>query len=230
MRKILVFFTACVFYSTVALAQNDISGTYIDQYGMTLILDDGHFKLIQPNSAQRGFYSDVLAEGVFQRVDKSFVEFNSLGNPAFEATRSIIVTQQTGSAPVDSIKLCFSIPYRKCGLKIFVDTMNPYKYFTINYSAKNNVLYIPGNVKSFSFSIIPEYVLPHTAAGLFYGVIEFSALEEYRVMENATRIDIEIPAVDDAYFEKYYVKGDYVRVTKNSIKWNGDLFVKKIGQ
>ena len=227
MRKTLVFFTVTVLYSTVVLAQTNISGTYVDQYGMTLILDDGHFKLIQPTPARRGFYSEVLAEGVFEQVDKSLAEFNSLNNPAFEATRSMKVTQRTGPVAADSIELCFSIPYRKSGLKIFVDTTDPYKSFVLNYSAKNNVLYIPGNVKSFFLSVIPEYLPPHTAAGQFYGVVEFSALEAYDVAKNANRIDIEIPALDDAYFEKYYVKGDYVRVMENALIWKGELFVKK---
>ena len=70
-------------------------------------------------------------------------------------------------------------------------------------------------------------MMPHTSDGLFYGIVGFDLFQEYQMEKNINHISIEIPAMDDSFFEKYYVKGDYAKISKDTITWKGEVFIKK---
>ena len=86
---------------------------------------------------------------------------------------------------------------------------------------------LPNNVESITFYIVPEHMIPHTSDGLFYGIVGFDLFQEYQMEKNINHISIEIPAMDDSFFEKYYVKGDYAKISKGTITWKGEVFIKK---
>ena len=37
----------------------------------------------------------------------------------------------------------------------------------------------------------------------------------------------EIPALDDSFFERYFVEGEYAKVSGNTITWKGMVFRKR---
>ena len=111
----------------------------------------------------------------------------------------------------------------------------------IEYHAKNkieeiiyptdSIVWISKKTDYFSYFIKPADTLPkmHDPIGLFYGVREFPNFgsdinDNIRFFTNA--IDIEVP-LDDSYFERYYIEGEYVRVHNDTISWKGRSFVKK---
>ncbi len=86
---------------------------------------------------------------------------------------------------------------------------------------------LPNNIETMTFYIVPDYVFPHSYDGLFYGIVGFDPFREIQIEKNVNHISIEIPAINDAFFERYYLKGDYAKVSNDTITWKGDVFVKE---
>ena len=82
-------------------------------------------------------------------------------------------------------------------------------------------------MKSITFYIKPDLIRAHTPDGLFYGAVGFDPFQEYKVEDGNNIISIEIPAINNSFFERYHIKGDYAKVSKDTITWKGVLFVRR---
>ena len=224
--KVRIFICLFICFNLYAFGQNkDISGVYYAQSGMYIKVKNDNFYLIIPQTHSPVWFNDTLANCTFKWVDKNFIELNSTP-PNIITLKGLNVVQSSDSTVKDSIKISFSIPYQRWKLKITVHT-NTSKTFDLVYSKSNRELILPNNVKSISFYIVPEHIIPHTSDGLFYGIVGFDSFQECQIEKNINHILIEIPAIDDSFFERYYIKGDYVKVSKDSITWKGEVFVKE---
>ena len=114
----------------------------------------------------------------------------------------------------------FIYPYDRNDLihLIYIDTKE------YRYNKKN--IRIPISAKRFSFSFDPTTRLPiHTVKGQSYGIVRFLPIP-FDIEPNTNRIEISIPALDNHFFERYYVKGEYVFYNDKIIKWKGRTFKK----
>ena len=200
----------------------DISGTYYNESGFRIEIFGNEFNCIVTHPHARFWSIDTLAKCTFKWIDDSFIELNTplpdiVGNEGLK-----VVQSADSSSSLDSIKLSFKIPYQR-GLRISVCTNPGFGYF---FQSKREFV-IPKTVKSFSFTIFNEQIKPHTVNCLFYGAIDFNPLRKYQIEENTNHISIEIPALDDSFFERFFLEGDYARVSENTITWKGEVFHKK---
>ena len=200
----------------------DISGTYYNESGFRIEIFGNEFNCIVTHPHARFWSIDTLAKCTFKWIDDSFIELNTplpdiVGNEGLK-----VVQSADSSSSLDSIKLSFKIPYQR-GLRISVCTNPGFGYF---FQSKSEFV-IPKTVKSFSFTIFNEQIKPHTVNCLFYGAIDFNPLRKYQIEENTNHISIEIPALDDSFFERFFLEGDYARVSENTITWKGEVFHKK---
>lgn len=223
MKVILLSLLMCI--SLLAAGQSkDISGTYFSKYGTKIEITNNELVYIIPQEHFPMWYSDTLARCTFVWVDDNFIEISSV-SPVALGREGLSVSQYQDPFLSDSIKVYFSLPYYKRNLNITVYT-NTFSIFKLNYSETHKELALPNNVKSITFYIEPDHVLPHTPDCLFYGAVGFDPFQEYKIEENNNCISIEIPAINDSFFEMYYIKGDYAKVSKDSITWKGELFLK----
>lgn len=227
MKKIILFLIIYTSYIVEVSAQNDLSGRYYAESGVYLEIKDKNFKLIMPNNAINGWNSGIMAEGTINKIGDSFLELNTNKNPIIEALKNLNITQTQESIPNDSIKVKFSIPYQRGKLKILVFT-NTSKIFGLNYSTTVNEINIPKDTKSISFYISPDFIKAHTTDGAFYGIVGLDSMQEYQIQKNINFIKIEIPNISNSFFETYYIKGDYARMTKGCIIWKGIIYRKAL--
>lgn len=207
------------------LSQKKIDGKYYHEYGTYIEIIDDHFKMISPNS--NVYYSNILAEGIIKPVDKNFIELNSQEEPFIEATKSLKIKKETdASLSNDSLKIKFSIPYTNDNLIIIIFTPN-FKQFRFNYSSTQSEFTIPFQGGSISFLIYPSYTVPHTPEGSFYGVLEYNTLE-FDIKRNINYVEVDIPAINNSFFEKYYFNGEYARIIDNKIIWKGKVYKKAL--
>jgi len=202
----------------------DLSGTYYSEFGTKIEITGHELTYIEPHFSTSVRSNDTLAKCTFERIDADFIKINST-SPDIIALKGLNVTQHSDSTVIDSIKLSFSIPYQRWNLKIQIHT-DTFKTFDFVYSQGSRDVMLPNNVRSITFYIAPEHIIPHTADGLFYGVIGFDPLQEFEIKENTNRVLIEIPALDDSFFERYYIKDEFARISNDSIIWKGEVFVK----
>lgn len=216
----------CICFSLYAFGQKkDISGTYFSKSGTKIEIIGNELNYIIPQIHSPVWSNDTLAKCTFKWVDVNFIELNSTP-PNILALKGLKVVQFSDSTINDSIKVSFLILHQRSNLKISVYT-NTFKTFDFIYSKSSRELMLPNNVESITFYIVPEHMIPHTSDGLFYGIVGFDSFQEYKIEKNINHISMEIPAIDDSFFEKYYVKGDYAKISKDTITWKGEVFMKK---
>ena len=227
MKRIILFLIVYAFYIVEVSARNNLSGRYYAESGVYIEIKDKNFKLIMPNNAINGWNSEIMAEGTINKIGDSFLELNTNKNPIIEALKNLNITQtqESISIPNDSIKVKFLIPYQRGKLKILVFT-NTSKIFSLNYSMTVNEINIPKDTKSISFYISPDFIKAHTTDGIFYGIVGLDSMQEYQIQKNINFIKIEIPDITNSFFETYYIRGDYARMTKDGIIWKGIIYRK----
>ena len=218
----------CAFGPKKDIHKKDISGTYRDESGFEIKIIGNEFNYIIHQTHLIYWSLDTLAKGTFKWINDSFIEINTplpdiVGNEGLK-----VVQSADSSSSLDSIKLSFLIP-NQWDLKITVST-NTLQNFDFIYSKINRELSLPNNIESFSFHIAPTRLIAHLIAhsiNCFYGAVGFDSLREYQIEKNTNHISIEIPALDDAFFDRWFIKGEYAKVTKNTITWKGEVFRKK---
>lgn len=200
--------------------QKDLSGVYVSECGMRIIIKDSMFYYIIPQSDYPVFYSDTLAKCTIQWVDDNFIELNSQ-SPHDVGYKGFNISQTNDSLINDSIKVSFSIPYQGGDLDISVYTL--FKSFDLCYSRNNKEIMIPNDAKKLEFCILPER---RSVLQFFYGITYFSSFE-HEIEKGINCIKIELPALDDSFFERFFIKGEYAKISKSSIVWKGETFKKK---
>lgn len=215
----------CLSAQLHSLAKDGLAGTYYNESGMCLKVEKDTLYFIIPQTPPVIFSNDTLLKCAIKIIDDHFIELNS-PLPQITALSTQKVDQSFDPNIHDGIKVCFIIPYKRSDLQIEVFT-DKFKTFKFKYSTNNKEITIPKDTQTIFFSITPEYLIPNMSNGLFSGLIKYEPMAEYNIEENVNTISIELPAVDDSFFEKLYCNGDYARVIGNTIIWHGDVFVKK---
>jgi hypothetical protein len=162
-------------------------------------------KLIVPDS--RGIQGRTLAEATFERIDNNFIEINSVP-PYILLQEGIVIKQSMDSTVTDSLKLSFSFPNYdgQIEMSISVTIKGLLKNYDFNYSEKNKSLMLPRNIELLIISI-NNPIYDGELDGSFYGFRRVTKV--YQIEKDVNNILINIPAMDESFFEKYYVKGEY---------------------
>lgn len=205
--------------------RKDISGSYFSKFGEKIEITSSQLVYIIPQGHMPVWTNDTLAKCTFVWVDDNFIEISSV-SPVALGREGLNVSQHQDPSLSDSIKVDFSLPNYTGALSITVYT-NTFERFKLNYSETHKELALPSAVKSITFYIEPAHIRPHTSDCLFYGVVGFNPSQEYKIEEGNNRISIEVPAINDNFFEMYHVKGDYAKVSKDTIRWKGEIFFRR---
>lgn len=224
--RILILIGLLLNVCSMSFGQKDISGVYKNNSGWEIIIDDSEFIYIAPYMGANVlfFYNDTLAHCTYKRINKEFIEVNSI-NDNIGVSVATKVTQSKTLDPIDSIRIKFIIPYDRDKLDIAVYGSPGRCKF--EYSQKSQELSISSNTSKISFAIEPRKVSPHDDFdGRYYGRIYYYNWWEYEIESGVNNIEIEIPTMTNSFFEEYYLKGEYVRIVGNKIKWQGETYKK----
>jgi hypothetical protein len=226
---ILLLFVHLLFFG-----QRDLTGIYCNydySYGCIKIENDKFYFIIKHDYTPF-WCADTLANATFKRVDDNFIELNSTP-PYILAQKGFNIVQSFDSTIQDSIKVSFSIPnFGECGgdldIKLWTDRNKVFKFIYSEFPDNNKELMLPNYTKTISLNISPQYSREsHRGRGLYYGTLYYSPRETITVEKNVNHILIEIPAIDGAFFERYYLMGDYAKVSNDTITWKGEVFIKR---
>ncbi|EGJ99790.1 MULTISPECIES: hypothetical protein [Dysgonomonas] len=221
MRTLFIIFS---FISIMPIyGQNNISGIFNDELGNQLEIKGEVLKLTTPDSP--GVPGKLLAECNVKRIDSEFIELNSV-SPYITVNKELKITQQNISSLIDSLNVSFLIPYNKTNLEISILT-NTFKNYNLDYDCNRNSIMLPLDTKTILFSISPgKYLTPHNPEGLYYGILFYSSTE-HQITEGMNHVIIKLTAIDNSFFDKYYIKGDYARIIKGGIIWK-DVEYRKV--
>jgi hypothetical protein len=213
--------------------KKNISGEYFNESGSRIIVitNDSIILKSPPFSLYERIPERVFAEATFKWVDKNLIEINSTP-PYILINEGMLFEVSVNPTITDSIKLSFSFPnYNSCyynneiALKLLIFSDNDYNFI---YSEDNKEFTVPApKISDYILIYIynPIYDYDEELDGAFYGFRYIPIV--YTIEGNVNHISIEIPAIDDAFFMKYFIKGEYARVIDNKIYWKGEVFIKQ---
>lgn len=223
----LICLLLCWSVNLLAQAQGkDISGEYIHKkYGTKIEIDGHNFRLIEPHVYPAVWHNDTLAKCTFKWADKHFIEINSK-SPVTTALSEMSITESADSSLNDSIAIKFNIPHQ--GMLLIDVSDNNFKNHRFKYSLnKQTAIKLPKGIKKFGFSVGPEEIHPHTPDGSFWGVTCFCPILDFDIEKGTNLIEINLPTINDSFFEQYYVVDEYVRVENNKLYWKGEVYIKR---
>jgi hypothetical protein len=224
-RCLLVVVILLTCFSLSFAQKDDISGIYMDKYNYELHVKGNKLYLILDQHGNIAYYSDTLAICTIDRIEEGLIELNSQ-DPEELVQSTMKICQEYDSLIVNKKKVVFHIP---CQEDILIDIMtDKYKPFKVDYSnyEGTNVVYLPENTCSFSFTLeLKRIMMPHSLEGAFYGIVRYT-VDKVEFEENKNVMILSFPAIDNSFFERYYVKGDYARIVSDSIIWKGCTFHK----
>ena len=211
----------CISFSLSAFGQNrKISGTYYDEGGAIIEISGNEFNYIVEQFENPCRCTDTLAICTFKWADADFIELNSTP-PHILALKGFKADKFTDAAINDSIKVSFLFPRENRNLKITVIDNDSFNSFHFIYSDSNRELMLPENVASIDLYIEPEQI-----DNPCYGIARLELFHEFQIEKDINHISIEAPAIDCVFFDRYYVKDEYAKISKNTITWKGKVFKK----
>ncbi len=214
-----LFFIILLIMFRSSLSAENLDGEYFAEDGGKVVISNSMMYYIEHNNHNPLWYNDTLAVCKIEKIQDHFFEINS-ANPYDILFQDMKVKSLYASEEKDSITIEFIYPYDWNDLIhiIYIDTKE------YRYNKKN--IRIPISAKRFSFSFAPTTRLPiHTVKGQSYGIVRLLPIP-FDIEPNTNRIEISIPALDNHFFERYYVKGEYVFYNDKIIKWKGRTFKK----
>ena len=204
--------------------EKDLSGHYFNESGYEIEIKKDELNFIIRQEHLPVWSNDTLAKCTFEWADKNFIKINSK-SPLETALLSMKVSQAVDRTINDSIVVVFRIP---CNETLMIEIGdNNFKYYRYKYKEGNTSIKLPKNIKEIYFCINPESIMPHSADGRFYGVVCLDSHINIKIEENVNSIIIDLPALNNSFFEQYYVVDEYAKVKNNCIFWKGDVFKKR---
>ena len=209
-----------LFYS-ILLYANNLDGEYLDESGYKIIISDSTMYYIEYDEHIHQWYNDTLAICNIKIVNDHFFEINSQ-DPYEELFRNMKIYPSYTPQEKDSILIIFDYPYNWDKLLLSINIgFNTYYY-------KKKCIRIPNSTNSFSFSMEPTIKRPiHTVEGQSYGIVCLAPIP-IDIEPNKNKIMISLPTLNNHFFEKYYIKNEYVYFDNKVIKWKGNVFEKRI--
>ena len=230
-KGLYIFFLIIAFYGCKSYnyqyynKKKDLVGIYLNESGMDIIkIKKDSFLYIRPQQNHFPvYYSDTLALCHFKRVGNELIELNTL-SPDERVKLSMQVQQEKDIALGLGKHLAFNIPIQQ-NLKISILTDN-FKRYNLAYSESQNNIVLPQNTKEISILIEPTELKSHADGGFFFSAVHCS-LPIIKIENDANLIKVLLPAMDDMFFERFYIKGEYARICGDTIIWKGESFIKQ---
>lgn len=218
MRYFLLFTIALCsmnLYSQEALKER----RYISEDGDMVILNDKSFLfVVYQSSHQPTWWSDTLAICDVEAISESLLKITNK-NKVEDMCKLIEVDYQNISSLGDSVRIQIEMPYDYDNLEISIcSDMGRY------YNSQKKIITIPRcKEKHFQVYVYPRNYIPHSIEGIFYGLLYFMS-PQFVLKEEYNLINISFPFLNNGFFERYYIKEDYIYYNNDTLYWKGKLF------
>ena len=186
------------------------------------ILHQGNMKL---------YANDTIAICNVTHLEKDWAEINSVP-VIFKAIESMTIESRYDESIKDSIKIALCIPSRYYDFDCWI-TLSLRPLYEISFSVNdghgeitiergnfNNLLLLSLYPKTYMYNLIDKMI-----RGLAWERFPINML--FNNEHNSYKIIL--PEVSDSYFERYYVRGEYIRFQNDTLIWRGEKFIKNRG-
>lgn len=201
---------------------------YVHTDKSVIDIKDGLFYYSVPNINGIGY--DTLAVCTIQRVNDNIIELNSLEQCNNTLNYMDIAQLPVNAGKQDSLVLQLNIPYHKGPLHIGIfEKGSSITVLEGIYKKNCSTFMLPPNCrnKPLTLFILPEKYFYAEKDGRFFGLLYYDSLFPFIIKDNTGEIKIEIPTIDDLFFDRYNVRGEYIWINNDSIQWKGKVWKVK---
>jgi len=242
-RKALLVSVLCFLFvlNVNCSAQKEVRvGRYSNNSGTTLVINDSHIIILsrEPDRCviESGRITDTIAVCSWTRVAENFIRIDS--KSPYELVQDSYYSHK-GFNPLldrDSINIHFSLPIDKIPVEIQV-----YDFNTAGRRFNKSFFYSKNNEELTSCDSVLVCIKPlyrPLNVALFDGILEpvllppEFTLPYFLIATNGGQwntVDISIPCLNDSFFERVWIIGEYIQVTEKGLIWHGNLFSPRIG-
>lgn len=218
---------------TETYSQN-IDGVYSNGRGERIRIKDDLFYYERIDFSVLHHENTILCATCSIKKEKNgFFSIYSVDNPM-----SVFIDNMELSATYDSIdvnslmKIRVSMPsYHN---RFNLEVITPYRnYFFYDYYSKELITISKENVSNIIVKVYNPYdsflynLYDDINDFKFIGTIPFYETKEIPIGENIQELIITFRDIDDYFFAKNYIKGEFFKVDNNRITWRGDIYVSK---
>lgn len=219
--------------------QHKINGKYVNKFGHELVIKGDRLILNLHEGVLYG--TDTIADCTITRISEEIFEINS--EPFLERQQkvqsSLTIEQSYDPDLKDSIRIEVRVnngTYIYAELKTsfvdreFMEFFNGHNPFMKQLHIKDGIgsVNLPGDIIKLVYIYFEPERIPFDGFDpLFRGYAYQSVVLDTLINNGKNVIKISIPAMDEGFFAKYYVRGEYVRIKENSLIWRGIEYKKK---
>ena len=196
---------------------------------LTVELSSDKFYLIYHEPFDAPWYAtDTLAICDVKRISEEFYMISS-EQPESILQRSMKVSSERGEVPADSLEVVLDLPVEWIHLNVSIyldDTLG--EDMRLRYEKTPTSFMIPRSTRKISLGFEPEIssiVHEHPHLHTFQGVLLTYPTVCCEISPGTDLLRIEIPALCPAFFERYHVQDEYIRVTGDTLSWRGMKFM-----
>ena len=230
-------------FSSFAYCQDNIYGTYESEDGLIMIKpvrDEGDFFLYyEKYTNDKGVQYKAKAVCKIEKAEEAeqLIKLNSIGARSSIYNGIEVTRESTPTHSFDTLYIFFDIPYNKTELymDIYVDKVDIPSYEFI-YSQESKCVKIPINPTNQKIAIhrlYPKsnYYSYQNKDNANSDNIKYVRLTlEFSLDGTFNNLTIKIPSLDNTYFDRYYIEGEYAKVFKNNIIWRDVTYQKRENQ
>lgn len=217
---------------------NKMYGTYISDELDTIILERNKFILL--------YGLDTAAICHFSKVDNNYIEICSY-SPEYRAAKGATIERVLGDVIDDFIKIEFNVPnyllvLGKPALNIWITfDKSEIPFYNNNskleYSTDNRTIIIPRHTITrfsnnthnkcyISISLPEQFQNNQDIYGTSSGIRRIFWFLELDLEGHDDSFIVYLPSIGYDFFSRFNIKGEYVQIKNNKLKWRGEYWIK----
>lgn len=137
-----------------------------------------------------------------------------------------VVQSSTASGNRESVGFRLKVPYKRGALSVeLFEEESLIPIYRLTYTNADTVFTLPPEVrnKKLGLFIVPEKYFHVEQDGRFFGRLFYvsDCLREFVIENETDEVTVEIPDINDLFFDTYQVENEYAQVTDDAIMWKG---------
>ena len=225
---VMLLLNLCGFVAS--FGQNCLDGSYSTDMSVETVKIEGDrfYYIINQGDHMVVYYTDTLAKCRIVGRYGEFIELNS-GDLIQRGREGMTVMQvYNPGIPADSIEVCFDLPLSEAVIEVSFNSHTMYQTLSIDYPSRVSIR-IPKDLyeSRFSFLIRPSRLPLFSLEGVLHSPLCYDPYVRIEVSPQRNQVTIRMPAIDDVFFEREHVVGEYARISGDTLFWRGEVFLKK---
>lgn len=220
----------CLFICFTLLANNESKDVYFDNEYTYISIDRdlGVLEIYQYDDSSHPIIGDTIRRGVFtlKHIDNNFHSILENGYDEKQLNSIPITTRETGD---DNLIIKLETQNLNNDYKLLIYSKRQLEISQFSYHKSLTIELYPDSC-GYEFAIVPTSNAFNLLPCFIYGFnnnVKFFKIPQFdnNLFTKGHEIIINIPFLDDSYFQKWIVGNETIKIDKNKIFWNGHVFL-----